>query len=60
MYIIFASDQIPICHSRNEEGIVTSINDVHPIKAEFPISVKEEGIVICVNYFYKNPTHQFY
>ena len=25
------------------------VNDEHPEKAEFPIEVTEEGIVICVN-----------
>ena len=33
------------------EGIVICVNDEHPLKAESPIEVKDEGIsnMICVN-----------
>ena len=32
-----------------EEGIVISLNDEHPLNANYPIEVTEEGIVISLN-----------
>ena len=32
-----------------DDGIVICISDLHALKAEGPISVTEEGIVICDN-----------
>ena len=42
-----------------DDGIARLANDVHPMKAQYPMLVTEDGMVTCVTLVLSNP-HSFH